>query len=167
MAALLAFKASGGAANDAPLASWRNGTDPCGGTKWRGVTCSGGAVTRLELGNTKVSGDVGGEALLEIDGHALEVAEQRDEAAAQFMTITSDVQNRVAEMQSEFAGTASALDQKTERIERQAEDAARAQRVRALQSVLKTILRALFYAVTTFLFDLGRQWYVYWSCLAD
>jgi hypothetical protein len=39
--ALLAFKASGGAANAEALASWTDGTDPCGG-KWAGVTCSGG-----------------------------------------------------------------------------------------------------------------------------
>jgi hypothetical protein len=46
---LLAFKASGGAANDKPLASW-SGTDPCGGA-WAGVTCSGPNVTRLALHN--------------------------------------------------------------------------------------------------------------------
>ena len=65
-AALLVFKASGGAANDKPLASW-NGTDPCGGA-WAGVTCSGGtapAVTGLVLDGyvnsayTTVAGDVG------------------------------------------------------------------------------------------------------------
>jgi hypothetical protein len=63
--ALLAFKASGGAASDVPLASWRGGTDPCGGGAWTGVTCSGGAtpaVTKLVLSEDKfraVAGDVG------------------------------------------------------------------------------------------------------------
>jgi hypothetical protein len=50
--ALLAFKASGGAATALALASWRSGTDPCGGA-WEGVTCSSGAapaVTTLNLG---------------------------------------------------------------------------------------------------------------------
>eukprot|EP01052_Picozoa_sp_SAG31_P042414 SAG31_NODE_6725_length_1909_cov_2.502210_1_plen_234_part_00 len=68
--ALLAFKASGGAATATALASWRNGTDSCGGgtgcghfndttgdptdapCPWVGVTCSGGAapaVTELRL----------------------------------------------------------------------------------------------------------------------
>jgi hypothetical protein len=70
IAALLAFKASGGAATATTLASWRSGTDPCGGKgcghrdpstyeptvdapcPWAGVTCSGGAapaVTGLTL----------------------------------------------------------------------------------------------------------------------
>jgi hypothetical protein len=72
---LLAFKASGGAANDAPLASWRNGTDPCGGEwpwvpAWRGVACTGGAVTELELSGyyhpelKTLAGDVGALAPL-------------------------------------------------------------------------------------------------------
>jgi hypothetical protein len=56
--ALLAFKASGGAADGAPLASWRNGTEPCGGA-WEGVACSGGAapaVTGLDLGVYDIHG---------------------------------------------------------------------------------------------------------------
>jgi hypothetical protein len=48
--ALQAFKASGGAASDQPLASWTGTRDPCHG--WAGVTCSGfpwPAVTGLDL----------------------------------------------------------------------------------------------------------------------
>jgi hypothetical protein len=67
--ALLAFKASGGAANDAPLASWRSGTDPCGGA-CAGVNCSGGAaptVTGLDLSDyskVDMAGDIGALAPL-------------------------------------------------------------------------------------------------------
>jgi hypothetical protein len=74
-AALLAFKASGGAANVAPLESWTaNGTAPCGagGASWAGVSCSGGPnVTALDLGTTRghyefehVAGDIGALAPL-------------------------------------------------------------------------------------------------------
>ena len=75
-AALLAFKASGGAANVAPLESWTaNGTAPCGGAggaPWAGVSCSGGPnVTALDLGTTRghyefenVAGDIGALAPL-------------------------------------------------------------------------------------------------------
>jgi hypothetical protein len=72
--ALLAFKASGGAATATALASWRSGTDPCG--VWEGVTCSGGAapaVTGLDFygdGSEKfnnVSGQIGTLAPLAAD----------------------------------------------------------------------------------------------------
>ena len=74
-AALLAFKASGGAANVAPLETWTaNGTAPCGagGAPWAGVSCSGGPnVTALDLGTTRghyefehVAGDIGALAPL-------------------------------------------------------------------------------------------------------
>eukprot|EP01043_Picozoa_sp_COSAG02_P057873 COSAG02_NODE_7104_length_3184_cov_6.937115_2_plen_964_part_01 len=113
------------------------------------------AVAQVEAGAAKQWSDAQAELRAELAAlkeeaeeakHAREalggrIAEQRDEAAAQFVTITTDVQNRVAQVQSELAGTASALDQKTDKIERRAEDAERAQRVRALQSVLKTYLR--------------------------
>jgi hypothetical protein len=62
-AALLNFKASGGGfppRNALPLASWRNGTDPCGG-KWEGVTCSRGVVTKLDL-SVHISGKFKGVA---------------------------------------------------------------------------------------------------------
>jgi hypothetical protein len=63
--ALLAFKASGGAATATALASWQPGTDPCGVPEWAGVTCSGGAapaVTMLELyGNSGKFGHVAGQ----------------------------------------------------------------------------------------------------------
>jgi hypothetical protein len=74
-AALLAFQASGGVANNKPLASWRSGTDPCSvgaacghpllACPWAGVSCSGGvapAVTKLVLhggGSGKFDGVVG------------------------------------------------------------------------------------------------------------
>ena len=73
-AALLAFKASGGVANVAPLESWTaNGTGPCaaGGASWAGVSCSGPNVTALDLGTTRghyefenVAGDIGALAPL-------------------------------------------------------------------------------------------------------
>lgn len=72
-AALLAFKASGGAHNVAPLESWTaNGTGPCAaGGAWAGVSCSGPNVTALDLGATRghhefenVAGDVGALAAL-------------------------------------------------------------------------------------------------------
>jgi hypothetical protein len=64
--ALLAFKASGGAATATALASWQPGTDPCGVPKWAGVTCSGGAapaVTGLDLygGNSGKFAHVAGQ----------------------------------------------------------------------------------------------------------
>ena len=69
--ALLAFKASGGAATATALASWQPGTDPCGVPKWAGVTCSGGAapaVTELRLaGYYDVAGQIGTLAPLAAD----------------------------------------------------------------------------------------------------
>jgi hypothetical protein len=81
--ALLAFKASGGVATATALASWTNGTDPCGVPKWAGVTCSGGAapaVTQLLLydgGSGKfahVAGQIGTLAPLAADLTILDLA---------------------------------------------------------------------------------------------
>jgi hypothetical protein len=57
-AVLWAFKESGGAANDAPLATWKGGYDPCGGT-WAGVNCTAGNVTGLDLSDPKFKGVAG------------------------------------------------------------------------------------------------------------
>ena len=44
---LLTFKISGGTISNTVLATWVDGTDHCNG--WKGVTCTSGMVTRLDL----------------------------------------------------------------------------------------------------------------------